>query len=121
MKYYFIIALLVCGLKSFFVYGQSSPKSSGEDNAILLQLETNWLKAEFTLDTTYLSSIIDTSFVDISEEGIHNKKQALVSMYNNISKRLKDSIIIDSFNLENAVVNIYNDMAVVIFYRSHIR
>ncbi|MEO6455031.1 MAG: DUF4440 domain-containing protein [Ginsengibacter sp.] len=85
------------------------------DEKQLLLLEYNWLKAEFSLDTTYLSSIMDTTFTDISEEGIHNKNQSLKSMYSSISQRLNDSVVIDSFNFENAVVNMYENTAVVIF------
>lgn len=58
---------------------------------------------------------MDSTFTAISEEGIHNKKQSLQGMYSNSSQRLKDSVFIDSFNLENTVVNIYDNAAVVIF------
>jgi hypothetical protein len=86
-----------------------------DDKTELLSLEHSWLEAEFKLDTTYLSSIIDETFLDISENGVHDKQEAILSMYNNINQRIKDSIIVDSFKLESSIVNLYDNTAVVIF------
>jgi hypothetical protein len=85
------------------------------DKKHLLELEYNWLKAEFSLDTAYLSSLMDESFIAITAGGTSGKQQELVDLYNIISKRLKDSIFIDSFRLENPVVNLYGTTAVVTF------
>ncbi|MFT3681648.1 MAG: nuclear transport factor 2 family protein [Ferruginibacter sp.] len=85
------------------------------DKQRLLYLEQKWLAAEFALDTAFLSTIMDTSFIGISENGIHNKQEDLLDMYTTISQRIKDSILIDSFRLEEAVVNLYEKTAVVTF------
>ena len=79
----------------------------------LLSLEYKWLKAEFALDTTYLSSIMDPTYIGISENGIHNKQQDLLGMYNNISQRIKDGVVVDSFRLENEMVQLYGNAAVI--------
>jgi hypothetical protein len=89
--------------------------NTAEDKDELLQLEYNWLKAEFALDTGYLSTIMDSTFIGISENGIKNKREELIDYFNNISQRIKDSIIVDTFNLENTLVNFYNNTAVVTF------
>lgn len=81
----------------------------------LLSLERKWLEAEFALDTTSLLSLLDPGFIGISEEGIKNKSQDITSMYNNIKQRLQDSIFIDSFKLEQPLVNVYENAAVVTF------
>ncbi len=81
----------------------------------LLTLEHKWLEAEFSLDTAYLSSIMDSTFFSISEEGVKNKNEELVSVYNNIRQRQMDSIFIDSFRLDSPLVNIYDNAAVVTF------
>ncbi len=88
--------------------------SVNQSTEYLLSLERKWLVAEFALDTAYLSSLMDSTFNSISDEGVHNKQQCLQSMYSNIIQRLKDSIIIDSFNFENTIVHIYENAAVVI-------
>jgi hypothetical protein len=36
-------------------------------------------------------------------------------MYDNISQRIKDSILIDSFKIEDAVINVYQHNAVLTF------
>lgn len=112
---YFLPLLLICFRNTTFSQVKIQKSSLTEIKEHLLSLEKNWLKAEFALDTSYLSSIIDSTFTDISEEGIHDKNESLQSMYNNISQRLKDSIVVDSFNLENTIVKIYDNAAVVIF------
>jgi hypothetical protein len=94
---------------------EHSNNNTADDKDQLLTLERKWLEAEFALDTSYLSSIIDSTFTGISELGIENKKEALSGMYSNISQRLKDSIFIDSFTLENTIVNLYDNSAVVSF------
>jgi hypothetical protein len=85
------------------------------DKKLLLTLEYNWLKAEFSHDTAYLATLMDDSFMGISARGTTNKQQELFDYYNIISQRVKDSIFIDSFRLENAVVNLYGTTAVVTF------
>jgi hypothetical protein len=99
-----------------------APGHSDEKNE-LLGLEYEWLKREFELDTAFLSSIMDSTFISISDSGVQSKQEDLISMYNNIDQRIKSGIVIDSFRLENEVVNIYSNSAVVTFvvhtYRHH--
>jgi len=85
------------------------------NKADLLTLERNWLTAEFALDTAFISPLIHDSCIGISEDGIHNKQQFLNGMFENISQRNRDSIFVDSFRLENEIVNIYDNSAVVTF------
>ena len=77
----------------------------------LLSLERKWLDAEFALDTAYISTLIDPSFIDISET-IHNKQQALKGMYNGMDERRKDSLVLDSLKFDAVVVNLYSNTAV---------
>jgi hypothetical protein len=81
----------------------------------LIQLEYNWLKAEFALDTNYLSNLMDERFMGINVDAIHNKQEALMDMYTGIAQRNKDSIFIDSFKLEDIHINIFENTAVVCF------
>ena len=78
----------------------------------LILLERKWLDAEFALDTAYISTLIDPSFIDISEN-IHNKQQALKGMYEGMNARRKDSVSLDSLKFEDVVVNFYENTAIV--------
>jgi hypothetical protein len=89
--------------------------NSSHDSSELLRLERTWLEAEFSLDTAFLSTLMDSTFISISDEGVKNKTNDLISMYKNIKQRQRDSIIIDSFRLDTAVVNVYGNSAVVTF------
>lgn len=98
---------------------QTNPRLTKEyedkDKKELLALEYNWLKAEFSLDTAHLATLMDDSFTGISASGTTTKQQELLDYYNIIGQRIRDSIFIDSFRLENAVVNLYGTTAVITF------
>lgn len=81
----------------------------------LLSLERKWLEAEFALDTAYLSTLLDSTFIGISADRISNKQEDLKGMYDNISSMRNDSIFLDSLKLEEEVVHIYDNSAVVTF------
>ena len=112
----FITTLLCTACTIIFgCKAQQTKNNLLDDKTQLLTLETKWLEAEFGLDSAYLSTIIDTTFLGISGSGIHGKQEEIIEMYNKISQRIKDSIFIDSFKLENTVVNLYDNTAVVSF------
>jgi hypothetical protein len=79
----------------------------------LLSLERKWLEAEFALDTAFISTLMDSTFIDISADGIHDKQQALKGMYDNISAMRNDSIFLDSLKFEDVIVNLYENIAVI--------
>ena len=94
-----------------------SEKSSDHINQeqVLLNLERQWLEKEFTLDTAFLSSLMDSTFIGISEKRVKNKGESLLSMYNNIEERMKRGTLPDSFKIEDGVVNIFSGSAMVTF------
>ena len=81
----------------------------------LLDLERKWLEAEFALDTAYISTLIDSTFIGISANRISSKQEELKGMYDNISAMRKDSIFLDSLKLEDPIVNVYDQTALVTF------
>jgi hypothetical protein len=92
-----------------------TPNSSNENiKEELLSLERKWLDAEFALDTAYISTLMDSSFIDISPDHTSNKQQALKGMYDNISAMRKDSIFLDSLKFEEITVNLYENAAVIV-------
>lgn len=93
------------------IHNNSNDKVKDE----LLLLERKWLEAEFALDTAYVSTLMDPTFIAISANRISTKQEELKGMYDNISAMRQDSVFLDSLNLENAVVNVYGNSAVVTF------
>ena len=87
--------------------------SNNNVKAELLSLEKKWLDAEFALDTAYISTLMDSSFIDISTDHISNKQQALKGMYDNISAMRGDSIFLDSIKFEDVTVNLYDKTAII--------
>ena len=83
------------------------------DKKQLLALEYAWLKAEFRMDTAYLATLMDESFMGITASGVSNKREELLDYYNTISQRSKDGIFVDSFRFENVIVNLYGTTAVI--------
>jgi hypothetical protein len=116
IKNHFQKLILLVGLflaNTIFVTAQNKKPTLTSDKEQLLALEYNWLKAEFSLDTAYLSTLMDDSFMGITASGTSNKQEELIDYYQTISQRLKDSIFIDSFRLENTIVNLYGNTAVI--------
>ncbi|MGC3946418.1 MAG: nuclear transport factor 2 family protein [Chryseolinea sp.] len=101
-----MIVLVGCGAPS-----EKSDKITHD----LLALERDFLNKEFALDTAGLAYLMDSTFIDITDFGIKGKKEDLVDIYNNIDQRIKNGIVLDSFRLENDVVNVYWNSAVVTF------
>jgi hypothetical protein len=108
---------------ALLLFACSQPESNNTNTATettmqtkehLLSSERKWLEAEFALDTAFISTLLDSTFFSISAEHISNKQQEITGIYNNISSMRKDSIFFDSLQLEDAIVNLYENMAVVV-------
>jgi hypothetical protein len=110
-----ILTILACGLSVVLFKCAGKNSTAPDEKKKLLNLEYEWLRKEFELDTAFLSSIMDSTFIGISDSGVKNKQEDLISMYTNIDQRIKNGIVIDSFRLEDKVVNIYSNSAVVTF------
>lgn len=81
----------------------------------ILFLERKWLEAEFALDTAGIAPLLDSSFVSINGGHLSTKQEELEGIYQNISAMRSDSILIDSFKLEDTRVAQYENAAVVTF------
>lgn len=92
-----------------------STSSATETKEHLLSLERKWLEAEFALDTAYIASLLDSTFISISAGHISNKEQELKGIYENISAMRKDSIFLDSMRFEEVLVHVYEHTAVASF------
>lgn len=89
--------------------------SSDQTKEYLLSLERKWLEAEFALDTAYISSLLDSTFISISADHISNKQQELKGIYENIRAMRKDSIFLDSMKFEEELVHVYDNTALASF------
>jgi hypothetical protein len=109
LRLFLILYLLSsCNTKNDHSFNQS-------DKEDLLLLERKWLEAEFVLDTAYISSLIDSTFIGISSIHTTDKRQELIGIFNNMSAMRRDSIFLDSLKLEDALVNFYDNTAVATF------
>jgi len=81
----------------------------------LLELEWKAIEREFQNDTTFLSSLMDETFIELSGPAIKNKHDVLKAIYlDNVSNK-NNGIVRDSFEMNEPVVHIYDDAAVVTF------
>ena len=81
----------------------------------LLDLEREAIKREFQNDTAFLSSVMDTTFIELSKDGIKNKHEVLKTIFKNNIENKENQVLLDSFLLENPVVHLYENSAVVTF------
>lgn len=97
--------------------GESKQSASDTSNieAHLLSLERKWLQYEFALDTASISTLLDPTFISISATGTSNKQMELQGIYKNITAMRSDSIVIDSFRIEESIVQRYDNAAIVTF------
>lgn len=87
---------------------------------IQLSLKNYWIYSrkqlqEFKNDTAFLSSIMDTTFIELSKEKIKNKHEVLKTIHSNNMRNISYKITLDTFVLEDPVVHLYNNSAVVTF------
>lgn len=101
-----IIHLLSCNLKT---------TSSRDEINKLLNLEKEAIKREFQNDTTFLSSIMDTTFSELSKDKIKNKHEVLKTIFQDNIHKLETKISLDSFRLEQPAVHVYDNASVVTF------
>jgi hypothetical protein len=104
---------------SFTATAQNKKQADNNNTTVekkkLLDLEYSWLKAELSLDTAYVSSLMDESFMSITADGVTNKEEELAFYFKNISDRMREGVFVDSFRLEDPIVNFYGNTAVVTF------
>ncbi len=81
----------------------------------LLSLKREAIQREFKNDTAFLSSLMDTTFIELSKDSIKNKHEVLKTIFQNNIKNKENKISLDSFLLEKTVVNLYENSAVVTF------
>ena len=111
----------------FFSYQQISIAQNGEEQQHknekhhLLSIEYDWLAAEIRLDTLFIANLLDSSFMGISEYGVHTKEEELADMYNSMQQRKRKNIRIDTFEIYDGMVNIYANTAVVTFIMNTFR
>jgi hypothetical protein len=114
--YFFLMKILLPFMAAIFFWSCKPDQSglSGEAD-LLLNLERTAIEKEFENDTAYLSSVMDSTFIELSNGKIKNKHEVLETIYSNNITNLRQNIILDSFLLEEPVVHVYDNSAVVTF------
>lgn len=81
----------------------------------LMDLERTCIEQENKADTAFLSSVMDSTFIELDSGRIVRKHDVLKEMYYYYEKDRQKATPIDSFKLEDEVVHIYEKSAVVSF------
>lgn len=81
----------------------------------LLDLEKEAITKEFQNDTFFLSSIMDSTFIEISPKRLKNKHEVLKTIWDDNVQNSEAQIVRDSFRLNDPVVHVYDNAAVVTF------
>jgi hypothetical protein len=114
-KTFQIFLLLAVGIFNCFLSCNPESTSSPDGANELLKLEKEAIEKEFQNDTTFLSSIMDTTFIELSGDTIKNKHEVLKTIFQDNLHNLESKISLDSFRLEEPIVHIYGDASVVTF------
>lgn len=111
MKILFPVLLLAVTLASC----NSKQPDADSEVKTLLDLEKEAIAREFRNDTAFLSSVMDTTFIELSKDTIKNKHEVLKTIYANNMENISNKTTVDSFVLEQPVVHLYDNTAVVTF------
>lgn len=82
---------------------------------LLLDLENEAITKEFKNDTSFLSSIMDSTFIELSKNGLKNKHEVLRTIWQDNLKNQSQKLVRDSFKLIDPIVHDYGNAAVVTF------
>ena len=81
----------------------------------LFAFERQAIHREFQNDTSYLSSIMDSTFIELSKGKIKNKHDVLRTIYKDNVANQQNQIKRDSFLLKDSVIHLYGNTAVITF------
>ena len=89
--------------------------SQKHERELLFKLEYDWLMAEFAVDTTFISKLMDDSFIAIGPSGTVNKHQELAGIHQKMYDRKLENHIVDSLYFDDFIIKMYENVAVVTF------
>jgi len=116
MRFPSLIFLVGLGLSASLYPGcankQRNPTNDAQE---LFALERYAINREFENDTAYLSSIMDSTFIELSKGKLKNKHDVLKTIYRENVDRKLNGIRRDSFHLNDSIIHVYENTAVVSF------
>ena len=115
MKFQIIFLLVFASACSPTVKSISTIDLAAESD-LIKKLEYFAIDAEFKLDTASIAPLMHERFSYIGVHHVTNKQQELTGMYNNISQRLRDGHIVDSFYLDEFRTEFFQNTAIVSFF-----
>ncbi|WP_205503165.1 nuclear transport factor 2 family protein [Rufibacter psychrotolerans] len=86
-----------------------------KDVETLKQLERAWLEAEFRADTATIARLMDDAFIAVNPDRIATKREELEGIHRNITNRIKEGNLVESFELADFQVRLYDRIAIVTF------
>ena len=85
------------------------------EEAGIIQLEHDWINAEFTQDTLFLIRCLDVDFMAIDIDGVTSRPQEITNVYQAMEEYKKNHRSIDSFSLNEMAITLYGNTAVATF------
>ncbi|MFT3679075.1 MAG: nuclear transport factor 2 family protein [Ferruginibacter sp.] len=99
----------------------SEEEHSNKEKNHILSLEQQWLEAEMKSDTMFIGNLLDSAYMGISEYGIYTRQEEIANLLASMEDRKKNNIRIDTFEIQDCIVNLYNNTAVVTFIMLSLR
>jgi hypothetical protein len=116
MRFMRLYALPLCVLSAFVLFRCGNKKiDSSNESQQLFSLERQAISREFQNDTAYLSSLMDSTFIELSRGKIKNKHDVLRTIYQDNVANQQNQISRDSFLLQDSVIHVYGNTAVITF------
>lgn len=107
-----LFLVISCKEKAKPVEAQVKPE---QPEKTILDLEKQWLDAEFKLDTASIAGLLHPRFISINGQQISGKQEELAGIYKNIAAMQAAGIFLDSLRLEDAQVRLYDSTAIATF------
>jgi len=105
----------VCWIFQLIFSTTVDAQATGDDKALITRIEQEWIKAEFAQDTASIAKLLDRSFISIEGEYVMDRHQELLGVYEAVDGWKKGHQTVDSFELEQMLINIYDHTAVTTF------
>lgn len=108
--------LIVSAIVTVFIASCTGDSSVGKSlSSELLEREREAITKEFKNDTSFLSSLMDSTFIELSKQGLKNKHEVLRTIWEDNLRNEKENRVRDSFKLLDPVVHVYDCAGVVTF------
>lgn len=106
---------LSCLMSIIFFNCNNKQPGNLDESQHLFALEREAITREFQNDTAFLSTIMDSTFMELSKSKIKNKHEVLKTIFQDNMVNQQDQRIRDSFHLQDSVIHLSGNTAIITF------